>query len=314
LNSASPSRVLTAFIALAVLGGPITSLFLGPGGIGSDHLGPAGTALASGAAGAALLGFAALRRERYPRGIQWLALLVLLVPQWLQSLLTLPGIRGLSVLHGTPWGVAFLVALAAPLWLGLLAALQLVRDDAPRAVAGASIAGIGAVCLATPGGAYAITQREIPVAALHILLGVLVVLSWEYARPRLHAATTTATAGCFLLLNALGSFVTIPLAVGTPPAPQDWRAAALSLLLTALLNAAIWWLWFWLLQRMTLAAFGMRSLALWTASILPGIFVYGLQASWRIDAALLIAFAALVTALRARTADEQPLALGLADP
>jgi hypothetical protein len=36
--------------------------------------------------------------------------------------------------------------------------------------------------------------------------------------------------------------------------------------------------------------------------------------SWRIDVALAIAVAAIVVALRARVADEQPLALGLGGP
>jgi len=312
VNSTFQPRVLVAFIALAVLAGPVTSFVLGPGEIGSDYLGPAGAAVASGAAGATLLGAAALRRERLPRASQWIAMLALLAPQWLEGLLALPGIRGLSALHGTPWGVAFLVALAAPLWLALLSALQAIRDEVPRAVSGASIAGMGAVCLMVPGSAYTVTPKEIPVAVVQVLLGVLTVFSWSYAKPRLAASGTFAVAGCFALLTALGSVAMLPF---TPsmPAPLEWREAMLPLLLAALRNAVMWWLWFWLLQRMTLAAFGMRALAAWTAAIAPGFLVFGFL-SWRADVAVGISLCALVVALRARAADEQPLALGLESP
>jgi hypothetical protein len=84
-------------------------------------------------------------------------------------------------------------------------------------------------------------------------------------------------------------------------------------LIMALVSAASWWLWFWLLQRMTMAAFGMRALAAWAAALLPGFLMYGFL-SWRIDAAVAISLAALVIAVRARVTDEQPLALGLESP
>jgi len=145
-----------------------------------------------------------------------------------------------------------------------------------------------------------------------LLLGILAVFSWAYARPHLAATSTAAAAGCFLLLNALGAMATIPFLTAAP-AQLDWQQAALPLVLAALLNLATWWLWFWLLERMTLAAFGMRALATWAAAIVPGFVLVSLT-NWRNDAAFVIAIAALVAALRARTADEQPLALGLASP
>jgi hypothetical protein len=75
-------------------------------------------------------------------------------------------------------------------------------------------------------------------------------------------------------------------------------------------SAGLWWLWFWLLERMTLAAFSMGSLATWTAFVLPGFVLFGFM-SWRVDVALALAAAAIVVALRARVAEEQPVALGL---
>ena len=304
-------RALTAFVALAILAGPLTSYVLGPGGFCAEYAGAAGTALASGAAGLALIGFAAVRQEQRLRRGEWAALFLLFAPQWTAGLLMTSGIRPLSALHTTPWGVAFLIALAAPLWLSLLSAAQVVREETPRAVAGASIAGIGAVCLATPGGAYTVTLKEVPFAAVEILLGVLAVWSWTYARPRLATVGTAAAAGCFLILNALGAAALMLLTAGESFQAPYWRQALLPLLCAALLHAALWWLWFWLLQRMTLAAFGMRPLAMWVASVAPGVFLYGFS-SWRVDVALPIALSALLVALRARAADEQPLALGLA--
>ena len=86
--------------------------------------------------------------------------------------------------------------------------------------------------------------------------------------------------------------------------------SCLPVLCDAATLAATWWLWFWLLQRMTLAAFGMRALAAWASALLPGFAIFGFR-QWRIDAALAIAVAAIVVALRARVAEEQPMALGL---
>jgi hypothetical protein len=91
---------------------------------------------------------------------------------------------------------------------------------------------------------------------------------------------------------------------------MDWRAAALPLLVEVVVSAGVWCLWFWLLERMTLAAFSMGSLAMWTATTIPGLIVFGFM-SWRVDVALAIAVGAIVVALRARAGDEQPMALGL---
>jgi hypothetical protein len=310
--SSSQRQTVTAFIALAVLAGPVVSFVYGPIGFGAQYLSSIQMAVGSGLAGVALLLLALVRRERMPRGAEFLALVALLVPQWLAGLLGPPAIRAVPALHETPWGVAFLVSLAAPLWLGLLSALRLIRDEVPRRIAAASIAGIGAVCLVIPVNAYTIALPQIPVAMLHLLLGVLTVFSWSYARPRLAAVGTASASGCYLLLTALSATAARSLVAVGPPSPLDWRASMLPLLLTALVSAVTWWLWFWLLERMTLAAFGMRTLALWTAAALPGFAMFGFL-SWRVDAAMAISVAALVVALRARPGEEQPLALGLGD-
>jgi hypothetical protein len=61
---------------------------------------------------------------------------------------------------------------------------------------------------------------------------------------------------------------------------------------------------------MTLAAFSMGSLAMWSAATIPGVVLFAFM-SWRVDLAGVIALSALVLALRARVAEEQPVALGL---
>jgi hypothetical protein len=89
-----------------------------------------------------------------------------------------------------------------------------------------------------------------------------------------------------------------------------WHGILVALLVEGAVSACVWSLWFWLLERMTLAAFSMGSLAIWTASIFPGFILFGFM-SWRFDAALVIAVGAIVVALRARAVEEQPAALGL---
>ena len=110
--------------------------------------------------------------------------LALLVPQWLLSLLAPPFVRSLPWLHQTGWGVAFLLSLAAPLWLALLSALQLAEVEVPRKLAGAAIAGIAAVCLVIPTDAFRVAANQAPVLALQILLSIIVVFTWAYSAPK----------------------------------------------------------------------------------------------------------------------------------
>jgi hypothetical protein len=207
LNSvqARPPRTAAAFVALAVLAGPVTTYAFTPALFAVGWQAPVGTALSSLLASAFLVAVCVARKQALLRAREWLAVLVLLLPQWLASLLAPPFIRPLPWLHETGWGVAFLLRLAAPLWLALLAALQLVSVEVPRAVVGAAIAGIAAVCLVIPTDAYSLAANQAPVLVLQVLLSIFVVFTWAYAAPRLAGADTLAAAGSYLLLSALGT-------------------------------------------------------------------------------------------------------------
>jgi hypothetical protein len=240
---------------------------------------------------------------------QWSAVLLLLIPQWCAIPLS-PLARPISWLHGIGWGAALLLSVAAPLWLGLAAALELVEVRVPRMVIGAAIAGVGAVCLVVPLGAYSIAVNQAPMLALQLLLNLAIVVSWVYAAPRLAGAGTLVVAGSYLLLSAVGDGAFSLAFQRGAWQLLDWGSAWAPLLAQAGVAAAIWWLWFWLLQRMTLAAFCMRSLAGWVAAMVPGFAMVG-YLQWRMDVAVGIAFAAIVVALRSRVTEEQPTALGL---
>ncbi len=302
--------VFVAFAALAVLDGPVRSYAGAAFYPVVRYQVLAGGALSAALAGVVLLGLSVARRPAMLRGKQWLALLVLLAPQWLALPLTAPYVRAVPWLHETPWGAAFLLTLAAPLWLGLLAALGWVKVEVPRAVVGAAIVGIGAVYLVIPVDATRVAPDQVPVLALQLLLSIALVASWVYVASRLAGAGTVAVAGWFLLLSAVGDASFAVLFERRSWQPANVREIMLPLLVQAAVTAASCWLWFWLLQRMTLAALAMRALAAWTATVLPGFVLFGFM-SWRIDAALALSAGAIVVALRARVAEEQPLALGL---
>jgi hypothetical protein len=304
--------VLVAFAALALIAGPITSYAYPQFFSAMRWQTFAGGAFSSGLTGIVLLLVSVVRRQRMLDAKHWLVLLVLLLPQWLALPLTAPYIRSIAWLHETRWGVAFLLSLAAPLWLALLSALQIVSVEVPRVVVAASIAGIGAACLVIPIDAYSVSPNEAPVLLLELSLSILVVFTWAYAAPRLASAGTLATAGSFLLLSALGNAGFWVIFERGSRQAVDWREVVGPLLVEGAVTACSWWLWFWLLERMTLAAFSMRALAAWTATMVPGFVLFGFL-SWRIDAGLAIAVAAILVALRARSAEEQPMALGLRD-
>jgi hypothetical protein len=301
---------VAAFVGLAVLAGPITTYAFTPVLFAVSWQTPAGAALSSLLASVVLLGGCVARKQLLLRAEQWLAVLVLLLPQWMASLLAPPFVRSLPWLHETRWGVAFLLSLAAPLWLSLLSALQLVSVEVPRKVAGAAIAGIAAVCLVIPTEAYGLAANQTPVLALQILLSILVVFTWAYAAPRLAGAGVLAAAGSYLLLSALWNAGLAVWFERSGAQPFVWRDMALPLVIQAGVVACSWCLWFWLLQRISLGAFGMRALATWTASILPGLVLFGFL-NWRVDLAVAIAVVAIAVSLRAPRREEQPVTLGL---
>lgn len=305
-------RVIAAFIMLAVVTGPIRSFTYRTYGFTWVWPAPGGGIVTAMLAGFVLVLVGLARREQMLAGKQWLALIVLLLPQCLALVLNPWSGGSIRWLHDTPWGVAFLLGVAAPLWLGLLSALELIPVGVPRLVVGAGIAGVGAISLTIPTSAYRVESNHIAALAVHLLVNILVVFTWAYARPRLAGAGSLAAAGSFLLLSALRDAGSGLLSGHGPWTPVEWRVIAAPLLVEVLVSACLWWLWFWLLERMTLAAFSMGSLAAWTASTLAGTVLFGFM-NWRIDVALIISVAALVVALQARIADEQPMALGLCD-
>jgi len=306
----SSRRVWLGFAALALLAGPVRSFTTDAFATAMGLQTLAGGALSGLLVGVVLLLFSVARRERMPGRTQWIALFVLLLPQWLAVPLTAPYVSSIPGLHDVRWGVLLTLALAAPLWLGLLSSMEWISVEVPRAAIGAAIAGIGAVYLVIPAESYHLAWDQAPVLAIQLLLSIAVVWSWAYAAPRLADAGTSIVAASFLLLNALGSAGFSLLYERSAWQPVDWSGVLAPLLMEAAVVACSCWLWFWLLQRMTLAGFSMRALAAWVAGLIPGFVMFGFL-QWREDAALAIALAAIVVALRARVAEEQPTALGL---
>jgi hypothetical protein len=307
-------RVYLAFAVLAVLAGPGIGYASGAILVATQLQVFAGLAMAELLAGGLLVGYAAASRQRRPAAMQWGAMLALLVPQWCAVALT--SSAGLfSWLHGIGWGTVLLLGLAAPLWLGLVAAFDLVEVEVPRSVVAAAMVGMGGVCLVVPTNAYRVAWNQVPMLLLLSLTSIATVVSWAIARPRLRALSAEWAAGGYLLLSCLGDAF---FALLWERSSWSWqaiiaRALLVPLLCDAVTLAATWWLWFRLLERMTLAAFGMRQLAAWVAAVVPELALIGFR-QWRLDAALVIALGAIVVALRARGGEEQPVALGLGTP
>jgi hypothetical protein len=305
----SSKRVYLAFVSLAVFAGPLTGYLAGtvlPAiGLGAFT----GVALSSAVAGTVLIALSVSHRQRILGAQQWLALLLLLIPQWCSIALS-PLVTPVPWLHGIRWGASLLLSLAAPLWLALLSALELVRVEVPRSIVAAAIAGIGAVCLVVPVDAYSVAWNQIPMLVVQSLLGIAAVASWAFARDRLNGAPPECAAGCYLLLSAVGSAAFALLCERGSWQPLEWRQLIAPLALQAVVVACSWVLWFWLLQRVTLGAFGMRALAAWLAAVIPGFAVFGFL-EWRADVAIAVALSAVVISLRAAPVEEQPVAVGL---
>jgi hypothetical protein len=295
-------QLYVAFVVLALIAGPIdqfvSSAFLA-GAAQSAALG-----FASFCAALVLAVLATFCRHRAPHRSEWIALLVLALPQWF---LLGAGNTSVPALH-LGWGTQLLLSLAAPLWLGLLSASGAARIEVPRAVIAAAIAGMGAVCLSLPVDVTAIGWGDAPALLLNALLGVAVVASWVYARPRLAGCPAVSAAAAYLGLSSVG-YVLYALLY------QHDRLHVAELGLATLLAeiatlAVAWVLWFWLLRRLSLAGFSVRMLASYAATLLFGFFYFGLT-QWRMDAAFVISCIAVIVALRATPAGEQPLSLGL---
>jgi hypothetical protein len=134
--------------------------------------------------------------------------------------------------------------------------------------------------------------------------------SWAYARPRLTTCPIRSAAACYLAVSGIGY-----LAFAAIYEHDFWHAPDLHLAWATLLpDVAVlivsWSLWFWLFQRLTLAAFSMRMLANCAAALLPGFLSFGIG-QWRMDASFVISCIAVGFALRATAVEEQPVSLGL---
>ena len=300
-------RITIAFAALALASGPVMML-LSPAFSGAVRWQVvAGDAVASLIGSGVLLLAARLRGELLWSGRRWAAMLVLIAPRLATS-----AVEELlrPRLHDTGGGVEFLIALAASLWLGLLASAGLIRCEVPRAAMGGGIAGVGAALLLVPASSYALAANQIPMLVVHLLIGIGVVYTWWFARERLAGAPVLACAGAYLLINGAVSAVLSLVGERSGWRTVEWREALIPVLLKAMVLAASFSLWMYLLTRMRLAAFSLHPLAAWAAGICVGLPMVFL-ASWRADAAAAIAIVALVIGLRARVEDEQPTALGL---
>lgn len=303
-------NIFAAFAVLAILAGPAKAY--ADSYFSSAPLPTfAAVALSSMLAGCLMCAVAGSRRSRPLSGPQWRGLLLLLLPQSGVILLGLEGAQS-TWMHAPGRGAELLVSFAAPLWLGLISALDIVKVEAPRAAVAGAIAGIGAGLLVLPVESYALGWNQALAFMLDCLLGIAMVISWTVARPRLRGVAIAQVAGDYLLMSAVGYAILSFVFERAMWQALEWKPVALSLAVHGLLLFGSWWLWFWLFRRLTLAAFGMRALAAWVATLAPGFALFGLR-DWRMDVAFLGAIASLVVALRARTGEEQPLSLGLAD-
>lgn len=300
-----------AFASLAVLSGLVNGFASEALLVPANQQVFAALALASLLAGIGLVAWAATHGHRAGGAKHWRALVLLQIPQWcgapLSSLAT-----PIPWLHGLGWGTALLLAVAAPLWLALLVAIGVARAEVPRTVVAVTVIAIGAVCLVVPLHALTVYGPQVPMLMLQTVLSIATVFSWVLARGAFEDLTAESAAGCYLLLSAFGNIFFAFIYEQSGWRHIDWRALPVPLLENVLLLAAMWWLWFWLFQRIPFTAFTMRALAAWCAALLPGFFMFGFL-QWRMDAAIVISLLAVAVALRARTAEEQPVLLGLSD-
>ncbi|GAC1423086.1 MAG: hypothetical protein NVSMB62_19310 [Acidobacteriaceae bacterium] len=306
----SNTLLYVALAALAALLGPIRFLLDQQVTVAMQGHFTAAPAFVGIFGGVVLVVLGLTRRQPTLRGPERLAIVTILVPQFADHLLHNPALSMISWLRLPPGGDALLLTLAAPLWLGLLAALQATRFQVARRIIAAAIAAIGAACLTLPVDAYTVTANQIVMLIVQLFLLVATVYSWSFARERLNPANYTLAAGALLLLQTAILQVPALLTQKGELQPIEWHQATIPLLLQSLAAAGAMMLWFWLLARMSLPAFTLHPVAVWIASTATAILLFGLT-DWREDAALVIAFIALIAGLRARSAEEHPISLEL---
>lgn len=303
-------KLYLAFITLAVLAGPVdesvSSTYLTASPLPKFH----SLGIAALAAAAVLAAFAAIRRQRIPTRSEGAALLILLAPQWCLVAFG-PNTTSFAPLH-LGWGTALLLSLAAPLWLGLLSATNLIAVEVPRSIIAAAIVSIGAVCLPLPVDATGITWSQVPAVLLNVLFRIAIVASWAAARVRLTNCPVVSAAAAYLAASALGYLAFAAIYERDAGHAMDWHVPVAALVPQVASVIVSWCLWFWLLKHLTLGAFSMRLLANCAATLLPGFAFFGIG-QWRMDTAFVILCIAVAVALRATPAEEQPVLLGLAD-
>src|SRR5579871_1045898 len=236
-----------------------------------------------------------------PTAREWGACLLLIVPQWC-SVPFSAGPVALPWPLSLGWGSALLIAMAAPAWLALAAALNIVKVEVSRTIVAAVILGVGGFCLVLPANAVSVSLSQLPSLVIHLLLGIIIAASWALACPRLKAPPVLSAASAYLLLSAAGyAFFAF---FQTPRSFTLTGWSALPLLAETGVSISSWLLWFWLFQRVPLGVFAMRTFAASAAALLPGFFIYGFR-QWRMDIVLAIASLAIFAALRTRPEEEQ---------
>src|ERR1700733_4721752 len=126
-------RIVSSFIALAFLQGNVGSALSQyyDQSMANHYL--AATAFVSLLGAVLLFAWSLTRHHRMLNMRQWGAILLLSVPQMAGILLS-PQYSHVLWLSGAGWDTLFLLTLAMPLWLALLAALHVIPVEVPRAV------------------------------------------------------------------------------------------------------------------------------------------------------------------------------------
>ena len=297
-------KVALGFVCLAFLRG-----------LGEDRLAEAmhsqrfaATCLSDGIASVILLGWTLARGHKLPGRRGWLALLLLISVSLAGLGLWRPYVDEVFHLHYAKAVQQELILIAGPLWLALLGALRWVPETTPRRTVGAVLAGVAAITLLLKENDLTLVAASVPVLVLTAIQAIAVVWTWSYAKRSLARVRADTAAACGLLLSATLNG-TISLVAERPQwQPVDWRSAAISLAYGIIVAVVAGVLWYWLLQRMELAAFTMQTLAVSLSGLLLQFVLFGFL-SWRLDLALALGGGALVVALRALPEDDEPVLL-----
>ncbi len=283
-------------------------------GFGEDRLAAAmngqrfAILLTDGIASIAMLGWALRHDYELADRRGWSALLLLLTINLAGLGLWRPYVDDVFHLHYAKSAQQMLLLIAAPLWLALLGALRWVPEATPRRTAGAALAGIAAVTLLLREDDLTLVAASIPVLVLTAIQAIAMVWAWSYAKRSLVGVRPTAAAGCGLLLSATLNGAMSLFAERPQWQPVDWRSAGMSLIYGIIVAGVAGVLWYWLLQRMELAAFTMQTLAVSLSGVVLQFVVFGFL-SWRVDLAMALGSGALVVALRASLEDDEPVLL-----